>query len=259
MTEQKRRAKEFVKTYALCRDNLTPEYLIGILRKMGFTIYRHNKNGRSAECTEMVLDVLHLNEYAKARNGFTYISETDRIVFLHEQLSDNEAVCVLLHEFGHILCNHVVKLQLSPFNDAVYEQQAGEFVMYVMQFTSRKTSLVSILYKSSAVFIFICTVLSICKGFLFPMHIDTIQAPSPSPSVFVSAKQENIAAPSASSQNSLSQNENIQNQVYVAKTGTVYHVADCHYIKGRAGVRIMAIADADALGLPPCSYCKPEK
>jgi len=53
-------------------------------------------------------------------------------------------------------------------------------------------------------------------------------------------------------ESSSSHNENVT--VYVTRTGTKYHTASCRYAKKASP---MALKDAVARGLSPCSICKP--
>lgn len=48
-------------------------------------------------------------------------------------------------------------------------------------------------------------------------------------------------------------------KVYVTKSGKCYHKADCHYLKGKDGVKVMTLKQVADKHLRPCKVCKPPK
>ncbi len=127
-------AQHYVLKYNLCGGNLTAEKIKDILRRQGFLLFRHNKQGASPERTQKVLESLELIEYAKGKDGFTYISRTDKAVFTGNHMGEDEELYVLLHEQGHISCNHSEQHGVLAYSDVFCEQEANAFAFHVMRY-----------------------------------------------------------------------------------------------------------------------------
>lgn len=250
MNVPKKKAIQFVQKYKLKKNSLTCETMKDILRRQGFLLFRHNKFGRSSDKVEAVLKSLQLTEYAVGKEGFVYASSTDKAVFTNCHLGEDEELYVLLHEEGHIACNHPVQHGVLAYNDVLCEQEANTFAFYVMQYLTR---------RKLRGFVYAVCALLLAVGIGFAAHAPSsssaLTADShPAPSSFrfetVQIKTPNPA--------DLSLAESGNTIVYVAKTGTVYHKETCSYISGHSGVREMNIDTAEKLDLPPCSRCRPD-
>ncbi len=253
MNVPKKKAIQFVQKYKLKKNSLTCETMKDILRRQGFLLFRHNKFGRSSDKVEAVLQSLQLTEYAVGKEGFVYASSTDKAVFTNCHLGEDEELYVLLHEEGHIACNHPVQHGILAYNDVLCEQEANTFAFYVMQYLKHR----SLRGLASAA----CALL-LAAGIGFAAHapsstlaLTADSQPTPTPSKLETA-QAGAQTPTASSATNLV--EAPATLVYVAKTGTVYHKETCSYISGHSGVREMNIDTAEKLDLPPCSRCRPD-
>ncbi len=136
MHTAKKAARHFVLKYNLHGGNLTAEKIKDILRRQGFLLFRHNKDGASTGKVQAVLESLDLAEYAKGKDGFTYISRTDKAVFTSNHMGEDEEMYVLLHEQGHISCNHSEQRGVLAYSDVLCEQEANAFTFYVMQYAN---------------------------------------------------------------------------------------------------------------------------
>ena len=89
-----------------------------------------NAVSNSKDISELAT-LLGVGEYLLSSKGFTYADNNSRIVFLNEDLSEEERVYVLLHEQGHIFCRHLCEGNILG-NDVVQEHEANEFVHFVL-------------------------------------------------------------------------------------------------------------------------------
>lgn len=85
---------------------LSSEKIISVLESQGYTVVQYNSVSNSKDISELAA-LLGVGEYLRSSKGFTYADSNNRIVFLNEDLSEEERVYVLLHEQGHILCRHL--------------------------------------------------------------------------------------------------------------------------------------------------------
>ncbi|MBE7025021.1 MAG: ImmA/IrrE family metallo-endopeptidase [Ruminococcaceae bacterium] len=252
MNVPKKKAIEFVRKYKLKENRLTCETMRDIIRRQGFLVFRHDKFGQSSEKVDAVLRSLKLTDYAIGKDGFVYASSTDKAVFINSQLSEDEELYILLHEEGHISCNHPVQHGVLAYNNVLCEQEANAFVFYVMQYLKHKNT--SIL-ASVACTLLLDVGVSFAANTPPPTQNDTPNE-APTASSPASAKIETVTTtPVPLTSSSVEANENL---VYVAKTGTVYHKENCSYISGRTGVRQMTVDSAQTLDLSPCSRCRPD-
>lgn len=77
------------------------------------------------------MDSLNLEQYVEHSKGFTYADKNRRLVFLHEDLSDNEKLVVLAHKEGHIYCNHFTTVPVIG-KDVAEEHEANDFSHYIL-------------------------------------------------------------------------------------------------------------------------------
>ncbi len=211
-----------------------------ILQRQGFKLYKHNKHGVSSETVEALLYHLKLSDYSKGKDGFTYINRTDRLVFFHRQLSEDELLYVLLHEEGHIFCGHSVRNNILAFSDVLSESEANAFAFYVMQYIKtikpRRIVLSGLLAAMSFTLLFFAS--------YHPAVINTSTNPS-----------------DVTYDNALSLQQDIspaEKTVYVTKTGRCYHNSWCHYVEGKTNLSELSCKQCLSLGLSPCSFCKPD-
>ena len=227
MNIQKRTAKEFVKKYRLTNKTLSLERTKEIIKALGFKLYLYNKYGRSEESVQKVLDGLNLTDYSAGKDAFTYVTNTDRIVFYRKHLSDEEALYLLLHEIGHILSGHSVKKGILAYSDVTAEKEANEFAFYVYNYAKRRMAK----QKSS-----VCAAVALAAGLIFSLPY--------------------INAPAPETQKTYTGIEN--KEVYITKSGKSYHNSWCDYISGKNNLIKLTVSEADAAGYLPCSFCKPD-
>lgn len=72
------------------------------------------------------------------QSAFTYQDPHLRIVFMQENLSQQEQIILLSHELGHILCRHLkCSPATGPGSSVLQEQEANEFASILLRYNRR--------------------------------------------------------------------------------------------------------------------------
>ena len=101
-----------------------------VIKSQGYTIIEFNHVSNSKDVEDLI-KLLGVSKYIEQTKGFTYADEQRRLVFLHEDLSDEEKLLVLAHEEGHIYCGHISSTSIMG-KDVVEEYEANEFTHYIL-------------------------------------------------------------------------------------------------------------------------------
>ena len=76
-----------------------------MVKNIGFTVIEFN-NIFNEKDIETVIQNLGLSETVLQSRGFTFTDKNYRLVFINEDLNDEEKLYVISHELGHIVCGH---------------------------------------------------------------------------------------------------------------------------------------------------------
>lgn len=211
----KTKAKAFIKKYKFNKPTLAKLY--SVIESQGYMLIEFNGIDDEKN-VENVIRGLNLTEYAKYTKAFTYANESLRLVFVHEDLSDDEKLAVLLHEEGHIFCGHI-KNGCILGEDVLQENEANEFVHYV----TNQSFLSKIGGKKIPI---------ICSAALLAIGAGGVYA------------------------GTVIQEENTYyEEYYVSKTGGKYHEEDCRYVKNKTDVRRLTKDDYESGIYEPCKVC----
>ena len=101
------------------------------LNAQGYTIIEFN-GIREKESVADLISALHLEDQIAHSKCFTYQSDKYRLIFIHEDLNDNERTVVLAHEEGHIWNQHMHKDNAIGI-DVIHEHEANEFAHYLLE------------------------------------------------------------------------------------------------------------------------------
>ena len=85
----KKGARRFIKEYKI--KTLTVDRISEIIRSQGYKIIRFGK-AYNDENTEILINGLELNGYIQAYSAFTYVDDKYRLVFLEDNLSEEETL-----------------------------------------------------------------------------------------------------------------------------------------------------------------------
>ena len=212
MTAVQRKAHTFLAQFH--HRPFTVSDLENALQAQGFTLVEYS---RLPNCREVstLLSSLQLFDYASRQSAFTYQDPNFRIVFLQENLSEQEKMVLSSHELGHILCHHLDHTAVTgPGAGVLEEQEANEFATYLMRYNqSRRPRRVVMLPCA------VLAVLMLVAG-----------------GVVYAANRDNPT-------------------VYLTESGECYHRSDCKYIAGKDNITAVTLRQAKESGYDACSWC----
>jgi hypothetical protein len=166
-----------------------------------------------------------LQEYVSHSKGFTYADKNYRIVFIHEDLNEEEKTKILAHENGHIYLGHFSSSQVIG-KDVQEEYEANEFAHY-LQTDSVSTKLKANIVKHKKTYIVLVSVLLV-----FAI----------------------IAAVVGYIENE----KQYYGEYYITETGNKYHERDCIFVKDKNNIRRLTVEQFEAGEYEPCGTCLPD-
>ena len=205
------------------KEQLTLDGIKEVLRNQGYTIIEFNHIFND-EDVATVIDELHLLSMIDKSKGFTYVDRNHRLVFLHEDLSNEEKLLVLAHEEGHIFCKH---FHHSPIIgvDVEEEYEANEFAHYILN-PSVISEVGEQIKRHKRVTIAVAIVLVFCLvGGIGWSHI---------------AKERTYYG-----------------EYYVTSSGNKYHEKDCIFVKNKTDVRRLTEEEFESGEYEACQVCLP--
>ena len=135
MTPVQREARTFLSQFHL--RPFTVSDLEKALQAQGFSLVEYSRVSNGKEVTTL-LTSLRLFDYAARQSAFTYQDPHLRIVFMLENLSQQEQMILLRHELGHILCRHLEQSHATgPGSSVLQEQEANEFASILLRYNRR--------------------------------------------------------------------------------------------------------------------------
>jgi len=219
----KKLAKNFIKKFKL--TVIDYHSLKSVAAKIGYTVIEFNSSFNNKD-VEILVNNLSLSEAILKSRGFTYVSKDFRLMFINEDLNDEEKLLVISHELGHILCGHVAS---SPIigKDVKDEFEANEFSHYLLKqntFTKFKRSVKK---HRKAV---IATIAILCVGVCLLTVYSLIQ-----------------------------NRERYKDNLYITSTGDRYHKKECIFIKNKTNVKKLTEEDFEKGIYIPCDMCLPDE
>lgn len=218
----KKVARSFLREYKI--KTLTVDRISEIIRSQGYKIIRFCK-AYNDENTEILINGLELNAYIQAYSAFTYVDDKYRLVFLEDNISDEEALVLLTHEEGHIYNEHFGETVIAGKN-TMHEFEANEFSHYVLNPT---------LFNKVTTIIVNHKLISIIAGILALLIIGGC-----------------IATPT------ILKHQSYYGNYYVSPSGTRYHKEDCFYIRDKKTKERVTKDLIIERNLEPCKVCLPE-
>lgn len=222
-----KKAAEFIRKYNLGNTTITTDLAENVIKTQGFEIVRYGSCGNCRQ-VHSILTLLNLSEYAHTATSFTYCDAENKFVFIRENLNSDDLLYALLHEEGHIFCEHPFKDGLFDNTQTAKEREANSFAECILGGNRNNTR--------PRFFILMCTV--VC---LF---------------LIISVSSEK---PNSNINTSVMPDTKPTGVVYVTSSGTKYHGKDCFHIKNKNNVTSIDVEKAKALGYEPCKICGGEK
>jgi Zn-dependent peptidase ImmA (M78 family) len=175
---------------------------------------------------ETVIQNLDVGENALKSRGFTYVSAEYRLIFVNEDLTDEEKLLVLSHELGHIVCEHFSVVPIIG-NDVKEEYEANEFAHYVLnQSTFIKGK--KLFAKNKKLVLSIITIVVLCILVFCATNI-------------------------------IKRKQSYYGEFYITTTGSKYHKKDCIFIKEKNNVERLTKEQFSTSEYSPCEMCLPNK
>ena len=215
----KRKARVFIRKYSLL--NISYDKLIKVAEKLGYVVIEFN-NCCNDKDVETVIKNLKLEDIVLRTRGFTYADLNYRLIFINEDLNNDEKELVLLHEIGHIVCGHFSSHNIIG-NDVMEEYEANEFVHYILN-QSKLHRLVFYIAKHKKVLI-----LTGLSMLVIGMVIYTV-------------KRE----------------KTYYGDYYITSTGNKYHEEECIFVKDKTTVRRLSKEQFETGKYEACDMCLPE-
>lgn len=218
-SEIQEKAKQFRKDFKL--KELSYEVLSEAIEKQGYTVVEFNSVSNNDNVQSLV-DALNLRQNIIFFKGFTYADSNYRIVFINEDLTEEEKLIVLSHEQGHIYLGHLSYTSIIG-KDVTEEFEANEFSHYLLnpQITQRAACYIG-KNKKSSLLVLISIALIICAIF----SIATVY-----------------------------EHNTYYGEYYITTSGTKFHKKDCAFVEGKSGLRRMTRKDYESGKYTPCSVC----
>jgi len=169
-----------------------------------------------------------LEELAEQRHAFTYC-ENVKIIFIRRSIIEYEKLMLLLHEIGHIECNHLYDDVKTPSRKEYEANLFYNFVIAAPASPLRPLLFSALLIASLSINVYL---------------VITLQNTHATDTAFISTSRS-LPYP---------QEQEEQKVYYVTRTGKKYHTASCPY-----AISAVPIDAATAEKLyEPCLFCKPD-
>ena len=219
----KKLTKTFIKKYKLTSIDYFD--LKNVASNMGYTVIEFNSIFNEKD-VETVIQNLDLGENALKSRGFTYVSAEYRLIFVNEDLNDEEKLLVLSHEIGHIVCEHFSTVPIIG-NDVKDEYEANEFSHYLLkQGCFRKIKNTLAVHRK----VFIASVVILC------LIIGSLTA-------YLIIRNRNV----------------YEDNLYITSTGACYHKKECIFVKNKTNIKKLTKEEFDSGTYSPCDMCLPDE
>lgn len=236
---KKRDIIKFVKSYDVTA-NVTQEKIAEVAQALGYSVYYYYPDSTDGK-TAKILQNLRLSDYASTVDAFTCTLDAQGLLFVRSGLAREDTVFLLLHEIGHIVCEHKAQNHLF-YHGVKNEREANNFAEAILSVTSANKSRAKIAKVSKTV----CAALLFASIAVIAIVNKPAPAISPAMPIHAPAPQESPALQTAPG----------DFEVYVFPSGKRYHLESCSEVTGRSTGRQTTLAEARK-DYTPCSKCHP--
>ena len=220
--KSKKHVRGFKREYALHR--ISEAVLEDVFERQGFTIIPFNPVVNDPD-VETVICSLGLQDMVAQTNGFLYVDENYRLVFVNEKLSEEEKLLVLAHEQGHYYCGHMNFV--TRLGRSVEEEfEANEFAHYLLRRTASDRVREWIRRHRVRIVVMLVLMFLIAGGIW----------------LYRDYRERRL----------------YEGEYYVTMHGEKYHVRNCVVIEGHP-VRRLEKKDVESGKYEPCSLCLPNR
>ena len=215
---QKKQVSRFKKSFNL--KVISSIELSRVIEELGYTIVRFNGIEEEKD-VETLKKELNLGQWMNQSRCFTFQNERFRLVFLQDELNEEEKQIVLAHEVGHIWNKHFASENIIGY-DILQEYEANEFAHYLLfdkKGRVKRTKRIAIIS---------------CLVFLLGIGIALCIKTSYDKSVYT-------------------------DNLFRTKSGRKYHLRDCVYLKDKTDIFRLTEEELNSGKYEPCEVCKPDE
>ena len=214
----KQAVKSFRKKYKVLKPTL--DEIKEIVYSQGYSIVEFNAIYNEKDVAD-IIENLKLDKLISERKNFVYADSKNRIVFIHEDLSVDEKLNVLLHEEGHIFCGHIEENTYLG-RDVQQEVEANEFA-YCLQNPNFAEKIGFFIGKNK---IWLSVVIAILI-------------------ISIAGVAWFMAKPQT------------YRDYVITDTGNKYHQSDCIHVKNKTNVKRLTVKQFESNEYEPCGTCLP--
>ena len=219
--EIQKKSNQFSKTFGLFDCNC--DLLKSAAAKQGYTVIEYNHIFNDSD-VQTLIDELKLTDNILRTKGFTYADANYRLVFVHEDISEQEKAMVLAHEIGHIYLEHLSSLPIIG-KDVREEYEANEFAHFLLNRSAKDKFWETIkTHKNVVICILLALVISIAS-------IGVIS--------WVNREQQYYG------------------EYYITSSGNKYHEKECIFVKDKTNVQRLTKDQFENGDYEPCQMCLP--
>lgn len=228
-------AYNFVKQNGL--TEISSESLIASLERHGYTLIEYSKITNQPD-VETLLSAIGLKAFSLGVRAFYYRDKNMRLVFVEENLSDDERLLLLSHEIGHIMCDdaHSGKERADIYR----ERSASEFSHYLLGGSMAIKNFMFIKRNKKALTAVAVSLLLLLCVSVAAVIINNV------PNTSAQASSTSVQKQTAD----VSENEIF----YITAHGTKYHCGNCSYT-GKGELYEITLEECRRLGYEPCKMC----
>ncbi|CDA19439.1 unknown [Ruminococcus sp. CAG:488] len=217
----KQNAESFQKQFSVY--SVTYPALKEAVETQGYTVveFSHICNEKAVAC---LIDALNISDAVLRSKGFTYADCDHRVVFIHEDLSDDEKLMILAHEEGHIFCRH---MNTSPIigQDVQDEYEANEFAHYLLN-PGCCSKIKSTFHRHKKLILALIIALALLSAAISTLY-------------YTHEKQSYYG------------------EYYITESGSKYHKKDCIFVKDKTNIHRMSNYEFESGEYEPCRICLP--
>ncbi|MDO4475695.1 MAG: ImmA/IrrE family metallo-endopeptidase, partial [Lachnospiraceae bacterium] len=191
--------------------------LQSIIENQGYTFVEYNGIADSKE-VQTLIELLGIEQNILSSQCFIYQDNHHRLVFIHEDLSEEERMIVLAHEEGHIWNKHMCG-NSSSYENILQEHEANEFAHYILKTGKTKKWIRRVIPAMMVLALGVMTV------------------------VFTRERQQAVV---------------YTDSLFVTDAGEKYHRKECVYVRDRKDVHKLTQKEYESELYEACEVCFPD-
>lgn len=214
---------------------LSYENLHEIIFDKGFKVICYKKYNYSDEL-RLLIDKLDIEKEIQEKDCFFLIKDNLKLIFLNDDVSDDDKYILLSHEIGHIFDERILESEIT-YSNAQRENYANEFSHYLHN-PSVIIKPISLILKKPLMcsLILIIVLVSSFGNSLMVNKVDVANYTS---------------TPMAINNSTTLQ----PNMYYVTSSGEKYHRSFCKHVKYKINITEYPLDEAISMGYLPCLDC----